>query len=156
MSQNFSDPYQPPDMQSRPGVDAANVEAFRNVAFWQRFFSVLGYIGSGLMVILLIVQVGMAAVSGEGPGAIIGAVFVTVIGLAMTALVYFIPAMLLGGASKASRDLGEGQITLGEYAAHQKKFWRYTGIAVSIILSLYIAMFGILILFGAVFAAARF
>lgn len=156
MSQNFSDPYQPPDMQARPGIDAAEVEAFRNVAFWQRFFSVLGYIGSVLMLIFFVVQVGMAAVSGESPGAIIGALFVAVIGLAMTALIYFIPAMLLGGASQASRDLGEGRITLGEYAAHQKKFWRYTGIAVSIILSLYIAMFGIVILFGFAFAATRF
>ncbi len=155
MSQGFTDPYQPPVDQA-PGSSLSNLEsteAFRNIAFWQRFFSVLGFIGFGLMMLVLVGQIVMAAASGNGPGEVIGGMVVLAMAFGVGLAVYFIPAYLLGNASTATRQFSEGQISLNEYAFRQRKFWRYTGIAMAIVLSLYaallVAVFAIAILLGA-------
>ncbi len=148
MSQNFSDPYQPPTMQVGAAPASADVELFRNIAFWQRFFSILGFVVTGLVVLVMVVQVALAAMSGRGAAALIGALFGVTVGLAISILVYFLPALFLGNAAKATKDFGEGRISQQEYLIQQKKFWRYTGITISIIMVIYLVFLAGLFLIG--------
>lgn len=155
MSQNNFDPYQPPSLGTGSVPTNSEIETMRNIAFWQRFFSILGYILSGIMVLVFIVQTLVAASSlGRGP-AIIGGLITTMVVLALTVVMYIIPAILLGNASKATRDFGEGRVSLGEYAAQQKKFWRYVGMMVCIVLGIYLTILVVAVFLGLAFSMGR-
>lgn len=156
MSQDFSDPYRPPDIQQVP-PSSADGEALRNVAFWQRFFSILGYLISALVILFVPLQFIAAFLSQSGGSpAVAGTLIGIIFALALTVMVYLIPAILLAGAAKATRELSNGRISIGEYAAKQKLFWRYLGIAVSIILLLYLTVIVVAVVVGIVFASASF
>jgi hypothetical protein len=154
MSQEFSTPYQPPSLDENQIVGGVEADAFRKVAFWQRFFSVLGYIGTVLMMGVFAVQLVLAGVNAQdGPGEAIGAVIGMGLGLVISALVYLIPSIRLGAASKATRDFGEGRINLAQYIHHQKMFWRYTGITISVVMIIYFGLL-VVVIIGAGFAFA--
>ncbi len=147
MSSSFQDPYQPPTLTSAPVGNGVDVETFRHIAFWQKFFAILLYIGTGLTMVFLLAQIAMGAASGQ-TGAIIGGLIGAIFGGAIMVLIYLIPAMRLSAAAQATREFGEGRLSVSEYAAHQKGFWRYTGIVVSVVLAIYLVIFVVAILLG--------
>ena len=155
MSQNNVDPYQPPTLSTSSVPTSSEIEMMRNIAFWQRFFSVLGYIVSGIMVLAFIVQTIVAATSMSSGPAIVGGLITTVIIAAMAIVIYVIPSILLGAAANATREFGEGRISLGDYAAQQKKFWRYIGLMVCIVLSIYLALLVVGVFLGLAFSMGR-
>ena len=138
MSQNF-DPYQPPSL-SNSMPTSPETEDLRNIAFWQNFFSILGFIVTGLTVLAMVGNIVFSAMSPNPIPRVIGATIGSVIGLAMAIAVYVIPSVLLSAAAKASRDFGEHRIALGDYVLRQRKFWRYLGIMTCILMAIYVML----------------
>ncbi len=144
MNDNFSDPYQPPPVNEGRLRSDVDIESFRKVAFWQRYFSVLGYIGTVLTASVLVVQILMImGTNSPGRFELFGVVVGVGLGITLTVLLYLIPSIRLGAAGTATRDFGEGKITLDEYIRHQKSFWRYTGIAITVVVGGYLGLLAV-------------
>ena len=61
MSQNF-DPYQPPSL-SNSMPTSPETEDLRNIAFWQNFFSILGFIVTGITALAMVGNIVFSAMS---------------------------------------------------------------------------------------------
>jgi hypothetical protein len=153
---NPENPYQPPQafadgpppyMRTEGGdVPAAIMEAMRSTRPWVTFLAILGFIGTGLMVIagLVIVSIGGVA---KLP-APIGLVYVVL------ALLYLAPSWALfryGAGIRALLDQGGGMDRLTHALVCQKSFWRMVGIFTLVVMGLY----ALILVGGAVVLAMR-
>lgn len=134
------------DVVAQPADVEALITPLRQTRLWVRMCSILGFISCGFMVVAALVMMvsgaSMAAVNPEM--AIFGGGF----GIAMSlfylffALVGVIPSVFLhkyaGAITRAqnSGDLSDVVAALG----HQKSFWKYIGVWVSIYLGITVLM----------------
>ncbi len=143
-------PYQPliPTSVSSSEPPFHNVErtaALRSLANWQTFFAVLGFLATGLMLLLAIMQVLFLAI-GRAP--LLSGLFVGVyVGIAF--FLYLVPAYLVFRAAQTARAAANSDLDgLAPFIQAQRSFWRYCGILGIIVFVLYFAFFVLLLLFG--------
>jgi hypothetical protein len=107
---------------------------------WVRFFSVLGFIGSALMVLLGIALVVMSALGPLAPGleGIGKGLALSLVYLVMAAI-YIAPAVYLHRYAAAIGDLlgRGGEAAMERALAAQRTFWRFTGIVAVAIMVVY-------------------
>lgn len=146
-------PYSPPaDADSRArfgGAEATEVpenivELLRQTKPWVTFLSVLGFIGSALMILFGVIAIGAGLMGGKGQAAGMGFFYLLFSGL------YIYPSMCLSryGASIGRVLTGSGMDGLADALSHQKSFWRFAGIATIVMLVLYAFIIFIAILVG--------
>jgi hypothetical protein len=117
---------------------------------WIRFFSVLGFIGCGLLAIGGLVFGAVGSLSEElgiaGP-------LMAVLYLVM-AVLYLFPSLHLHRCANALRDLAaSGRPELIEDSLlHQHRFWRFMGVAMIVILCLYVVGLVGAVIFAAIAA----
>jgi hypothetical protein len=150
---NPENPYQPPRAidhgplpyaQNAPGPDAvpgAILEAMRQTRPWVTFLAVLGFIGTGLMVLAGLVMMVMGGF-GKLPAGL-GIVYVVL------ALLYVAPSYLLFRYGAEIKGLleGGGMQRLVQALVSQKSFWKFMGIMTLIVMGIYF-----LVLVGAMVA----
>lgn len=134
-------------------VTAATIEHLRRAKPWVRFFAVMCFIGSALLVVfgLLFAVMGSALPSmfgGSGsPGVGIG------VGIAylLLALLYIFPGLYLWRYANAIDSLVQHpqSLTLEEAMKHQTAFWRFVGILSAVMISIYAVILVLMVLFGA-------
>jgi hypothetical protein len=114
---------------------------------WVRFLSVLGFIVSGLMVLI-----GLFGFATIGRG--MGFVFLMYIPLA---LLYFIPSLFLFRYASRIADLRmtPGVTQLEDALAVQKSFWKFVGIVALIVISLYLMALAAFIILPLVMSGMR-
>jgi hypothetical protein len=117
-------------------VTLGMVTHLRETKPWVRLMSVLGFIGSALMLVLGIFMPFLGAVSEEF--GVVGGVAMGLVYL-FVGFFYFFPSLLLFRYANAIRDLlKSGDNSAMESAlAHQKRFWRLVGIATLVMPALY-------------------
>ncbi len=121
------------------------------IAKWAKLLSIIGFIGIGLMVLIGIFAGSMMAFMGDamGAGAGIGGGFITIIYLLMAALYFFPVLYLYQFASGAKKALASGSESGIEVAFESlRKHYRFLGIMMIVILSLY-ALFIVIVIAGA-------
>jgi hypothetical protein len=139
-------------------ITAQMTEALRKTKPWVRMLSILGFIGSGLMIIIALFVMASGAIGGAmgrsfGLGAAGGIALGLVYGL--MALLYIFPSLFLFRyASAIASMLSEDTVRGMENALEaQKSFWRFIGILTVVMLSLY-AVVLVVVVIGAIIAAA--
>jgi hypothetical protein len=102
---------------------------------WIRFFSVLGFVGCGLFVVAALAFATMGFVSEELG---VGGPFIAFAYLGM-AVLYLFPSLHLHRCANALRDLAANRSGESFEAAlsHQRKFWRFMGVATVVGLGVY-------------------
>ncbi|HEX2573468.1 MAG TPA: hypothetical protein VH877_28220 [Polyangia bacterium] len=153
-----TNPYQPPstdidapsaarhDMQDAGNILPALVESMRLTKPWVKFLGILGFIGSGVMLLLGLFMLIVGANS-KLPS------WVGIIYLPLAAL-YIAPSLFLYRYG-AAIEVFLRQVNLenlGEALQHQKSFWRFVGILSAVMLILYGAIF-VLAMLGGIGAA---
>jgi hypothetical protein len=100
---------------------------------WVRFLSIIGFIVAALIVLAALAIGAMGAGGGGAP--MIGA---GVVYIAMAAL-YGVGAMILGRYASRITDLeyARSNVALEEALAAQKSFWKFTGILMVAVISIY-------------------
>ena len=140
-------PYMPPGSQlSAPpmasmgggeGVSAVSLEHLRNTKPWVRLLSVMGFIGSALLVIVALAMMVGSGFMGEQFSGAMG------IGLGVAyllfALFYIYPSVCLWRYATAIQTLLSTRRTIDLETAlgQQKSFWRFVGILTAVMLVLY-------------------
>lgn len=152
-SNDQSNPYQTSSLASssvQPTNDHELLQSMISVARWQTFFAVLGFIGSGFMLLALAFQFALVARNGVGIAIGSGAVL-----LAAALLCYVVPAVLLWRAASSTRSFANsGAPALSEVFKAQRAFWKYIGVLVCIVLVIYLFI-GLFVLAIAGAGAAR-
>jgi hypothetical protein len=124
---------------SDAAVSPAVVRVLLATKPWVRFFSVLGFIGSGLLVVVGLVFGAVGSLSEELgiAGGFVGFIY------AALAVVYFFPSLFLYRYASGIRDfVGSGSSQSLEVAlSHQLKFWRFMGTATIVMFCLYVMVF---------------
>ncbi|MBK1815348.1 hypothetical protein JIN84_06970 [Luteolibacter yonseiensis] len=141
------DPYSSPVANSVPGslssgnaITQGIIEQLARTKPWVRFISVMVFIGAGLMVLLALVTmlIGIPANSnpmfGKGLGFGFGGIYLLFAG------VYIYPGIKLWKYASRIGDLvRSGSVMDLEGALNeQRSFWKFLGIAMLVILSLYV------------------
>lgn len=136
-------------------VSERTVQLLHQTKPWVIFLSVLGFLGSGIM---LLASVGMFLVgaflptngNAPFPMGLLGLVYLPL------AAFYVYPAKKLWGYGSAiSRlSLSRSSADLETAIAEQKSFWKFVGIAVVVMFGLYLLLFVGMAVFGAAAAAA--
>jgi hypothetical protein len=135
------------------------IEALRKTKPWVRMFSILGFIGSALILLgALVVMVGGAVGGVMGRSMGLGAAGGILVGLlyGLMALLYIFPSLFLfryasAIASMLSEDTARGM----ESALNaQKSFWRFTGILTVVVLCIY-AVVLVFVVIAAIIAATH-
>ena len=148
-------PYQPPAAaygQPYPGAQALDprasgevselaIELLRQTRPWVLFLSILAFLGSGFMLIAGVAFAGIGLASGSGglQGAV-GLMYLPI------GLIYVYPAIKMWAYGSAISRLGISRATvdLESALAQQKSLWKFLGIAVIVMIALYIVMFGVI------------
>jgi hypothetical protein len=109
------------------------LDMLRQTQPWVRFLSVLGFISSGLMV--LIGVGGAVAMMSRG----IGFIFLIYVPMA---LLYFVPSLFLFRYASRIAELRviRGVKQLEDALAAQKSFWKFVGIAAMVVIAIYLLM----------------
>jgi hypothetical protein len=116
-------------------------------AKWTKFLSIIGFIGTGFMVLIsfsvgAIMSVMDNMLGDANPYAKLGTGALTVI-LLLSALLYFYPSLLLFKYSNAAKKavLYEDQASLGIAVSKLKSFFKFWGILIIVVLAFYIIIF---------------
>lgn len=119
---------------------------YRETSKWATFLAILGFLGSGFMVIIAFIMFAMGSIIGEGmgnnpmagmfSGGIFGGVYI------LFAIINFFPALyMFKFASKAKTALNNNSTTeLTESFENLKSYFKFTGIAVIVVIALYIVL----------------
>lgn len=154
-------PYMPPGSQlSAPpmasmggggeGVSAVSLEHLRNTKPWVRLLSVMGFIGSALLVIVALAMMVGSSFMGEQFSGAMG------VGLGVAyllfALFYIYPSVCLWRYANSIQALLSTRRTVDLETAlgQQKSFWRFVGILMAFILVIYALIFVVAIVAGAI------
>lgn len=127
----------PPD-----SVSASILESLRATKPWVRLFSILGYIGSALMILAgLFFMAGSSFMMKELQNNPFGAGFGVGIGFfyILMAVFYIFPSIYLSRYASAIDNLLHNRrvVDLEDALKHQKSFWRFAGISFVVLLCLY-------------------
>jgi uncharacterized membrane protein (DUF485 family) len=135
-------------------VTAATIEHLRRTKPWVRFFAVLSFIGSALLVVLglMLAVMGSALPTMFGasgnPGVGVG------VGIAylLLALLYIFPGLYLWRYASAIDSLVQHpqSLTLEEAMRHQTAFWRFVGILSAVMIAIYAVILVLVVMFGAI------
>jgi hypothetical protein len=118
--------------------------ALRSLGNWQICFAVVGFLGTGLILLFGLIQ---AVFMLRGGGA--GGVFLGGVMLAMGFFCYLLPSILVFQAALSARavaNLGPSKMT--PFVNAQRAFWRYCGILMLVVFIVYFGFFVVLMLFG--------
>jgi hypothetical protein len=137
----------PPETQDA-GVDKNRavlnyiMNSLRATKPWTRLLSILGFIGTGITVLLglgIILGKNFLPVSPEAPPLIFLGIFYI-----LTSVLYLVPSIWLSKYSSAIASFLKGgdSVQLGNAMAYQKSFWKFVGILV--LVSIVIAIVGII------------
>lgn len=134
-------------------VSPAVIEPLRRTKGWARFLSVLGYIGSSLMIFAGIGMIVAGAVGGLGVGGKSGVYagvpfgFMGAIYIVMS-LIYLVPAFLLGRYATRIGGLMQRQTELDLIATldAQRSFWKFVGVMTLVVLAIYAVGFVIMMI----------
>ena len=146
---------------SQDAVSAAVIDQLARTKGWTRFFSVILWIGAVIMIFGGIAMMGMGLFAGAMGeeisaqfAAMGGAVAIGAIYLVM-AIFYIYPALKLGSYSSRISALMATPSERNLVAAlnEQRAFWKYTGVMMIVMFSLYVVMMIVVVGF-AVFAGA--
>jgi uncharacterized protein DUF5362 len=129
----------------RDAVTPAMLEALRKTKPWVRFLSILGFLGSAVMVLVGIGLAIFGMVAGGGSDNPMGPVAMAGIGLlyVLLALLYIIPSRYLfryASAIKRALDSPSKTQPIEEALGYQKSFWKFCGILMLIMILLYIPL----------------
>lgn len=146
-------PYQPGvQPPAPPAVTQSMMESLKGTKPWVRFLSILGFIGTGLLVLVgVFLMLGAGFLSSLGntslgslPMIMIGCLYLII------GFLYILPAIYLfryaDGIQKAlTRDVVTGL----EYALkNQKSFWTFVGVLAMVVLIIQVLAFIVLIIVG--------
>jgi hypothetical protein len=128
-------------------VTAKTVEMLRQTQPWVRFLSVLGFIGTALMILAGLFGLLGAAMGGSAE---LGVMMVAYL---LVGLLYFIPTMYLSRYATAINRFRQGlHVAEMETALEaQKSFWKFVGIVTLVILALYVVLILVAIAGGVAF-----
>ena len=126
---------EPPEIPS-PGVDKNRavlnyiMNSLRATKPWTRLLSILGFIGTGLTIIVglgIILGRNFLPMPPDAPPLIFVGVFYI-----LTSVLYLIPSIWLSKYSSAIASFLKGgdSVQLGNAIAYQKSFWKFVGILV--------------------------
>ncbi len=126
---------EPPEIPS-PGVDKNRavlnyiMNSLRATKPWTRLLSILGFIGTGLTVIVglgIILGGNFLPMPPDAPPLIFVGVFYI-----LTSVLYLVPSIWLSKYSSAIASFLKGgdSVQLGNAIAYQKSFWKFVGILV--------------------------
>ncbi len=143
--------------QSAQSITPQMTEALRKTKPWVRMFSILGFIGSGLMIIIALVVMAGSAIGGVmGRSIGLGSAGGIAVGLlyGLMALLYIFPSLFLFRyASAIASMLREDTVRGMESALEaQKSFWKFAGILTVVMLCLYAVILAVVVV-GAIIAA---
>ena len=156
-SQLMDNPYQVggvgnPVGQNQGQVSTAVVDVLRRTKGWARFVAVIGFIISGFMILFGIGMMFFGAAMGNefgaaGFGAMLGLVYIAL------SIIYLYPAIKLNQyASRIGNLLNSGmEMDLVSALDAQRSVWKFIGIFMIVILSIYLIIF---LLAGVMTAAA--
>jgi hypothetical protein len=109
---------------------------------WVRFLSVLGFIATALMAVvgLLGGGLGLAGAGGNAPA-------VVMLAYVPLSLVYFFPSLFLWRFAERISKLQTTKAASDMESAleAQRSFWRFVGIAVALVLALYVVLLGLMV-----------
>jgi hypothetical protein len=108
-------------------VSGSMMDSLRSTRPWARFLAILGFVWCGLMVLLgigFMIFANLFAHQKSGPPLLFGLVYI------LMSLLYFFPARyLFKFSSSLGNFLSGNQATDLESAlAHQKSFWKFSGV----------------------------
>ena len=130
-SQEFSsNPYQPSSSPPALPEQMDSIDdALKSLARWQIFFAFLGFLASGLTIMLVLFQ--LAFTGGGAWGSIVMLTFLAII-------IYLAPSVILFKAALAARAYALTKSgTLAQVFDGQRLFWRFIGIIVGLVIGLY-------------------
>ena len=141
------------DLQEPPEIPSAGVDknkavlnyitnSLRATKPWTRLLSIMGFIGTGLTILVglgIIVGRNFLPVSPQAPPLIYLGIFYI-----LTSVLYLIPSIWLSKYSSAIASFlkGNDSVQLGNAIAYQKSFWKFVGILV--LVSIVFAIVGII------------
>lgn len=111
-------------------------DAMASLARWQVFFAVLGAITTGIIGVVLVLQIIFVAFSGGMVGASLS---FSAIVLGFSILIYGLPTWRLIQAVRSLRRYKSGMGTVQEAIRDQLSFWRTIGYIVIVIMVIYFA-----------------
>jgi hypothetical protein len=164
-----SNPFGGSSLEAGGGITDGVLAQLRGTKGWVKLFAILCFLGGGMMALggLVVVVMGLlgASVLGAAAGAaeqalagLGGAAISVVIGglYALFGLLYLYPGFKLWGYGTTIDDLLKDRsvVTLEKALNFQRSFWKFCGIVMVAILSLYVLVFVGAIVFGIVAAAA--
>ncbi len=139
-----------PPVRRKSGVTGRILSDAASTRPWVLLLSILGFIGTGLMILLSVVM--MFLPLGEMAGGLGGA-FGLGLGLIylLMGILYFFPSLYLFRYGKALKALAQSEEIedLEEAFEHQKRFWKFVGIMVLVTFVVYAGGIILLIGFGA-------
>ncbi len=139
-------PVAPEETVKQPVLENMAVWNLLRASSWMKFISILGFIGSGLFVLIgLIFMIGGEAFKQFNmPFLGQGGIFIFVFYLIMGIVTFFPPYYLFKYSNKLQEFGSAGNIqSLTEAFLYQKKYWKYLGVLTIIYLS--IMVLGIII-----------
>lgn len=121
--------------------------ALRSLGNWQTCFAVVGFLGTGLILLFGLFQA-IFMLRGGG-GAALSGVLVGGMMLAMGFFCYLLPSILILQAAMSARAVANsGPSKMTQFLKAQRSFWRYCGILMIIMFVVYFGFFVVLLLFG--------
>ena len=143
-------PYQSTNLNSETespsafGLDEHTSRALRSLGNWQTFFAVVGFLGTGLIMLLGLFQA-MFMLSGGGANGI----FMGGMMLAIGFFCYLLPSILVLQAARSARAVANlGPDKMIQFVNAQRAFWRYCGSLIIVVFVVYFGFFVVLMLFG--------
>ncbi|MFC4699702.1 hypothetical protein ACFO4O_05985 [Glaciecola siphonariae] len=128
-----------------------------NTKFWVKLCAILGFIGSGFMLLfgllILIGMGGMASFFGQENNGLAGGfgIFVGIMYIVLAAI-FFLPPLFLFryGKSISKAESSKNYVDIVDALTHQKSFWKFIGIIVVIYLVIFILSIALAIILPAI------
>jgi len=123
------------------------VRALRSLGNWQTCFAVVGFLGTGLILLMGLSQAIFMLRGGRGgvmSGVVVGGMM-----LVMGFFCYLLPSLLVLQAAMSARAVANsGPSKMTQFLKAQRAFWRYCGILMVVVFVVYFGFFVVLLLFG--------
>jgi len=152
ITQSPPDPYQNPQetYANIKSVDPKIVAAAKATKPWLRFLAIMGFLSSGLMLLLGFVMIGLSAIASEFAemsilqGLMIGSFYI------LGAFVYLLPTIKLWkyGTSINNLALSNKPEDLFQFIEAQRSFWKTIGVISLIWIGMVFLFMGMAFIFG--------
>lgn len=127
---------QPPPEQ--PALTPVMLDAVRSTGPWLRFFSILGFVVSAIMVIIALFMLVSGLLATRVHDHLQGGLIAADLALLylVLACVCFVPVRLLCRGARGARDAGRDDLVAGVETAvtYQRAFWRFVGVVTILVL----------------------